>query len=124
MDRQLLLTPEIRERLPRLYAQEKLGEQTIVHVKFFGILSLGQWTWYVTEGEPIDADGELCRRSGQPEADFLFFGLVCGYETELGYFCLSELQCAIAMGGRLPLVERDEGLSPIPLSQARQRHRG
>src|SRR5689334_4101223 len=100
MNRQQLLTPELRGRLPRLYSQEKSGEQAIVQVKFFGILSLGHWTWYVLEGEPIDADGEFCRTSGKPEADVLFFGLVSGFETEMGYFTLSDLQSATAMGGR------------------------
>jgi len=79
----MLLTKQIRKNLPKLYAQDGKGDETIVHVKFF--CPWNQWTWYATEGEAIlDEDGK--------EIDFRFFGLVKGHETELGYFCLSELK--------------------------------
>jgi len=70
-----LLTKEIRSRLPPLYSTEAESDPLIV-VKFFTPDS--NWTWYATE-----FDG-----------DDLFFGLVIGFETELGYFRLSELQGA------------------------------
>ena len=87
MNRQQLLTPELRGRLPRLYSQEKSGEQAIVQVKFFGILSLGHWTWYVLEGEPEDTD-------------YVFFGFVSGIADEFGSFRLSELQSLCGPGGQ------------------------
>ena len=107
-----LLTKEIRNKLPRLYAQDGKGDKAIVYVKFFGIWSLGHWTWYVTEGEPVlDDNGK--------EIDFRFFGYVKGDYPEMGYFHLSELQNAKAMGGRLPLVERDMYFKPKPLNQVK-----
>lgn len=111
-----LLTQEMRNELPPLYSQE-LVEDPMVVAKFFG----GSWTWYVTEGSPVDDEGAAIPRS-QPdaqEADFLFFGLVQGLENELGYFSLAELQ-----GVRMPPfglgIERDLYWQPRPLSKVRE----
>src|SRR5258708_6285423 len=71
-----LLTKELRKKLPRLYSQEN-EKDPIVYVKYFD--PVRSWTWYVTEGE-------------QRGRDFLFFGLVIGYDCELGYFSLNELE--------------------------------
>ena len=83
-----LLTKEILGKLPKLYAnEEKSLEETKIIVKFFTPDS--NWTWYATE-----FDGED-----------LFFGLVDGFEKELGYFSLKELQ---SVRGALGLpIERD-----------------
>ena len=82
-----LLDPESREKLPALYSGEELGLMAIALVKFFTPDS--NWTWYASE-----FDGED-----------LFFGLVSGFEVELGYFSLSELQ---SVKGPLGLpIERD-----------------
>ena len=95
-----LLSAETRQRLPRLYSQEKTRDP-IVHVKFFTPDS--NWTWLVTEGEP---DGD----------DFRFFGYVIGHEKEWGYFVLSELENA---RGPLGLkIERDLYFKPQPFTQA------
>jgi hypothetical protein len=72
-----LLTKEALAHLPPLYAQEKKGEDAIAYVKFFTPDS--NWTWYATEYDPEKR---------------LFFGLVVGFETELGYFSLDELENA------------------------------
>ena len=72
-----LLTKEIEKKLPKLYSQENEKNPKIV-VKFFHPLS--SWTWYAYEGER-DLDG-----------DILFFGLVDGFEKELGYFSLEQLE--------------------------------
>ena len=73
-----LLTQEITERLPKLGSQDgKDPTEVNVVVKFFD--PTGSWTWYVVEGEQRD------------DGDWEFFGLVRGFETELGYFTLSEL---------------------------------
>ena len=79
-----LLTKQIRSELPKLYVQDGKGDEAIVYVKFFTPDS--NWTWYATEGEDvIDEDtGEVL--------DFRFFGLVDGFEKELGYFSLNELK--------------------------------
>lgn len=82
-----LLTTEIMEAIPTLYSQEELGGKAIAHVKFFTPDS--DWTWYATEFDGKDT----------------FFGLVIGFEKELGYFSLSELESAKGPMG-LP-IERD-----------------
>ena len=71
-----LLTDELRQRLPPLYSQEAEAEPT-VYAKFF--MPGTGWSWYVTEG-------------GEQDGDFLFFGFVVGFESEFGYFLLSELE--------------------------------
>lgn len=77
--------------------------EAIAQVKFF-TPDTG-WTWYATEFDGSD----------------LFFGLVVGFEMELGYFRLSELQAA---RGRLGLsVERDRYFRPTRLGELMAQHR-
>ena len=78
-----LLPQELREILPPLYAQDGKYGKAIAYAKFFTPDS--NWTWWITEGSAIQDE------SGQ-EIDFQFFGLVDGFEKELGYFNLSELE--------------------------------
>lgn len=86
------LTAEIKKKLPKLGAMDGKDPSTVpIIVKFFSPYS--NWTWYATEGEPTE------------DGDFEFFGMVHGFEKELGYFRLSELEHA--KRGTLPLVERD-----------------
>jgi len=91
-----LAPEEVRKLLPELYSTEH-EKDPVVQVKFFTPWT--SWTWYVTE-----FDGED-----------IFFGLVDGFEKELGYFSLSELQSARGPGGLR--VERDLYFSPRPLSK-------
>lgn len=92
-----LLTKEILEKLPKLYSQEEKGLDAVAIVKFFTPDS--NWTWYATE-----FDG-----------DDLFFGLVDGFEKEIGYFRLSELQ---SVKGALGLpIERDMYFKPKTLKE-------
>jgi hypothetical protein len=93
----LLLTKELRETIPPLYATEKQKDPT-VYCRFF--TPDAQWTWYVTEFDGKDT----------------FFGLVDGLYAELGYFRLSELQKIRGAFG-LP-IERDKGFEPCKLSDA------
>ena len=82
-----LLDIESREKLPPLYSGEEKGLGALARVKFFTPDS--SWTWYASE-----FDGED-----------IFFGLVIGFEIELGYFSLSELK---SVKGPLGLpIERD-----------------
>lgn len=91
-----LLTKEIRNKLPKLRSTDGQGDDAIVIVKFFD--PCGSWTWYATEGEPIlDEEGN--------EIDFHFFGLVDGFEKELGTFSLNEL-ASVKVGFGLG-IERD-----------------
>lgn len=101
-----LLTEEIRRKLPPLYSQENKGGKAVVYTKYFTPSS--NWTWYVTEGEPVTDD------SGK-EVDFRFFGLVDGHCKELGYFSLSELESVNGPMG-LP-IERDLYWQPKTLEE-------
>lgn len=93
-----LLTKTILKKLPKLGAQDKKGMDAIVHVKFF--TPDANWTWYATEYDPNTET---------------FFGLVDGFEKELGYFTLADLQ---DVRGNLGLpVERDLYFSPRKLSE-------
>src|SRR5258706_3043436 len=99
MARQELLPDDIKDQLPKLYAQEA-NKNPIVYVKFF--CPWNQWTWYATEGQ---AEGD----------DFLFFGYVVGHEREWGYFVFSELE-SVSGPGRLK-IERDIHFKPQNASQ-------
>lgn len=93
-----LLTDEICRSLPKLYACERTKDP-VIQVKFFAPWT--NWTWFAME-----FDGED-----------LFFGLVQGFEEELGYFSLSELESVRGPGGLT--IERDLYFSPKPLSKVR-----
>jgi hypothetical protein len=98
-----LLTQEIRQRLPKLYATEKQGNSALAQVKFFTPDS--NWTWYASEFDGQDT----------------FFGLVVGFEVEYGYFSLSELTAARGVLG-LP-IERDLYFKPTPLKELEAKHK-
>lgn len=91
----MLLTKELRKKLPPLGARDGLDGPALV--KFF--TPWAGWTWYAAE-----FDGED-----------VFFGLVEGLDRELGYFSLRELE---ALRGPVGLrVERDLYWTPRPLSE-------
>lgn len=100
-----LLTAEITDRLPRLYATENvpLEDKTVI-CKFFD--PTGRATWYVFEGDREDGD-------------WRFFGFVVsplGEDCdELGYFCLSELASIVVRGGLR--IERDINFTPVQFSR-------
>jgi hypothetical protein len=102
-----LLTAENKKALPPLYSQEHNPDPLVV-VKWFSPFS--GWRWYAYEGQLASNDDRCC------VGDWMFFGLVTGHESELGYFMLSELD---AKRGQLPLVERDRWWTPTPLSKIR-----
>ena len=93
-----LLTAKIRTQLPELYSQEHI-EDPIAHIKFFTPWT--NWTWYILEYDQDD----------------IFFGKVIGFETELGYFSLTELKSITGPGGLK--IERDLYWKPKPLSQCK-----
>jgi hypothetical protein len=86
-----LLTKEIEARLPSLYSTDSTGSDPEIIVKFFCPWS--HWTWYATEGERTE------------DGDVRFFGMVHGFEDELGYFMLSELESIVGPAGLK--IERD-----------------
>lgn len=86
-----LLTDELKEQIPPLYATEGTDtDEKPVIAKFF--FPAGIWTWFVVEGSPRDDD-------------FIFFGYVVGDHPEWGYFSLNELERINVHGLE---VERDE----------------
>ena len=100
-----LLTKEILSKLPPLYAnEEKPLEEHKVIVKFFHPFS--NWRWYATEFDPEEG---------------LFFGLVDGFATELGYFSLAELQSVTVLGCG---IERDMYWRELSLAEVKTRCEG
>lgn len=92
-----LLDGQSRAALIDLYQNEAIGLDAVAPLKFFTPDS--NWTWY-----PTEHDGED-----------LFFGLVSGFEVELGYFSLSELENVRGPLG-LP-IERDLYYAPQTLRE-------
>ena len=100
-DMRELMTREIAEGLPGLYEQDG-AEDPMVYVHYFSCVN--GWDWWLLEFDGTD------------EA----FGLVEGYDDELGYFSLKEMaELNRSMG--FAVVERDEHFSPKPLSAVRRR---
>jgi len=95
-----LLTKEIKQQLPALYANEEVTDPVVI-AKFFTPWT--SWTWYATEFDGVDT----------------FFGLVVGHEIELGYFSLTELEFVRGPGGLT--VERDISFKPTKLSEVREK---
>ena len=97
------ITAEILKALPKLYSQENVSDPMVV-AKWFSPYS--NWRWYA-----IEFDGEDT-----------FFGLVQGFETELGYFSKKELEETNFGHGRfeVPAVERDLSWTPKKLSEVRE----
>ena len=101
-----LLTQEIRQKLPPLYAQESKGGKAVAYLKLFTPDS--GFTWWITEGSPVkDENGN--------EVDFHFFGFVEGPFKELGYISLKELEAVRGPMG-LP-IERDLHWTPKTLEE-------
>jgi len=90
-----LLDGESRAILPALYSNEQKGLDAVASVKFF--TPDANWSWYCSE-----YDGEA-----------IFFGLVSGFDVELGTFSLAELE---SVRGALGLpIERDLYFQPTTL---------
>jgi hypothetical protein len=113
---QPLLDDETKSKLPKLYTNEDIGLDAPALVKFFTPDS--NWTWYASEGSVIEANRYSNAEEG--EQDFLMFGLVIGFEIELGYFSLKELQEARGPMG-LP-IERDRYFEPKTLRELQETH--
>ncbi len=91
-----LLTKAVLKRLPALYSQEEVKDPMIICKFFYPDFD---WTWYAIEFDGKDQ----------------FYGLVTGYEKELGYFSLTEL---LFNRGKLGMpIERDRYFKPCRLSE-------
>lgn len=90
-----LMTKQIEKRAQSQYEKGNDLSQDVV-VKFFD--PTGSWTWYLMNQDPQDPD--------------YLWGIVKGFEVEIGSFSLSELQ---AIRGRFGLgLERDLYFTPKP----------
>ena len=119
-----LMTKEIMQKMPPCRSTDGQGDEADIIVKFFTPDS--NWTWWTTEGNPVVVrDGEKVEveegisgvRQGEEIVDWLLFGLVQGFEKELGYFMLSELQNATGPMGLH--IERDRHFSGKKLKDVR-----
>ena len=91
-----LIPKDIRKQIPNLYETEEQKEK-MCYVKLF--LPSSDWTWYIIELDKHDEN--TC------------YGLVDGFEKELGYFSLKELaNIRDALGVK---VERDISFKPTKL---------
>ena len=99
-----LMTKELGDTIPALYANEHVADYDAVLARAKLFSPYGNWTWYVTEYDP---ETGTC------------FGLVEGFETEIGYFDLTELAKATVFGG-VPAVERDLYWEPKTVGEIRR----
>lgn len=95
-----ILTKENLKSLPKLYSGDNKGLSNLkFYVKLFTPDSC--WTWYLAEFDPETG---------------IAFGLVHGFESELGYFSLDEIT---QVKGPLGLpVERDRSFLPCDYETA------
>jgi len=92
-----LIPKEIRETIPDLYGSVATNDP-IAYIKLFTPDS--NWTWYIIEFSKEDKN--TC------------YGYVEGFEKELGYFSLEEIE---SIRGILDLhIERDTSFQPTLLS--------
>ena len=96
-----LMTEKLADTIPAIGANANVADcdAIIALAKLFSPYS--NWTWYITEMDP---------ETGQ------CFGLVDGFERELGYFDLTELADTTVFGG-VPAVERDLYWEPKTLGE-------
>jgi hypothetical protein len=87
------------DKLPRI---DELGEDPIARVKLFD--PTGSWTWYIAGYDPETRQT---------------YGLVDGFEREIGMFSMAEL---VELRGRFGLpIERDLYYEPKRLSELQKR---
>ena len=103
-----LMTRKLADAIPALGANANVADcdDILAHAKLFSPYS--NWTWYITE---LDAETGQC------------FGLVEGFEREIGYFDLTELAETTVFGG-VPAVERDLYWEPKTLGEIKGGSRG
>ena len=101
--RHKLMTKELGDAIPAIGANENVDDHddVLAPAKLFSPYT--GWRWYITEWDP---ETGLC------------FGLVEGFEAEIGYFDLTELAEATVFGS-VPAVERDLYWKPMTLGEIR-----
>ena len=96
-----LMTDSLAKTIPPLYAQDGKGNNAIVYAHYF--CPYNGWDWYMTEYDPDTKEG---------------FGLVKGWDDELGYFSIAEFE-QINNSKGFPLIERDLYWTPCRLGDVR-----
>lgn len=97
-----MMTKELEAEFARQGQTDGKGEEnTQVLAHYFA----GSWDWWATEYNPTDRT---------------FFGLVKGFEVELGYFSLDELEGNSCEKRPLGGVERDLYWHPKSLAEVRR----
>ena len=96
-----LMTEKLADTIPALGATENVADYDDVPVRAKLFSPYSNWNWYITELDP---------ETGQ------CFGLVEGFEQEIGYFDLTELAEITVLGG-VPAVERDLYWQPRTLGE-------
>ena len=102
--RHKLMTKKLGDTIPALCANENVRDYDSVLAPAKLLSPYTGWRWYITEWQ---AETGLC------------FGLVEGFESELGYFSLDELAEATVLG-TIPAVERDLFWQPKTLGEIRR----
>ena len=98
-----LMNTKLEKHFAEVGRQDDKRENALVIAKFFTPDS--SWAWLATEYYPETRE---------------FFGLVIGFETELGYFSLDELE---SVRGNLGLpIERELHWTEITISESRKNH--
>jgi hypothetical protein len=94
-----LMTKEITTMARKQYEKGNDLESQKIVAKFFD--PTGSWTWYLMNQDPEDPDH--------------LWGIVKGFEVEIGSFNLSDLQ---SIKGRFGLgIERDLYFRPMPAKE-------
>ena len=105
--RHKLMTKELGDTIPAIRSTANVEDNDDVMARAKLFCPYNGWRWYVTEW---DAKTGLC------------FGLVEGFETEVGYFELTELAEVTVFGG-VPAIERDLYWEPKTLGEIRREAR-
>lgn len=97
-----LMTKELEEAFAKQgHTDDKPAEEVMVLAHYF----TPSWDWWATEYDPKDR---------------IFFGLVRGFETELGSFSLDEMEENSCEKMPLRGIERDLYWTPKTLAQIQQ----
>ena len=103
-----LMTQKLADTIPAIYAKKKVADYDTVLARAKLFSPYSNWIWFITEMDP---------ETGQ------CFGLVEGFERELGYFDLTEL-AETTVFGDVPAVERDLYWQPKTLGEIKGESQG
>ena len=99
---QKMMTKAIEAIAPKLYETDGQGYEAVAVAHYFSCFN--GWDWYMTEYDPVEK---------------LAFGLVKGFEDELGYFSIAEFEELNRSKG-FEVIERDQYWHPCKLSELKR----